>query len=55
MELIVFDSPVSEADRLDILKYLSAKWNVGGGEISFANQKGDMSALEALAARVRMA
>lgn len=40
MELIVFDSPVAEADRLDILKYLSAKWNVGGGEISFRTAAG---------------
>lgn len=40
MELIVFDTPVDEADRLDILKYLSAKWNVGGGEIAFRTAAG---------------
>ena len=35
--------------------HIVPRYGAGGGEISFANQKGDMSALEALAARVRMA
>ena len=35
--------------------HIVPRYGAGGGEISFANQKGDMSALEALAARIRMA
>ena len=35
--------------------HIVPRYGAGGGEISFANQKGDMSALAALAARVRMA
>ena len=35
--------------------HIVPRYGEGGGEISFANQKGDMSALAALAARIRMA
>ncbi len=40
MELIIFGTPLAEADRLSVLRYLAAKWNAQQGRTSFRTAQG---------------
>lgn len=40
MELIVFSSPLAEADRLAVLRYLAAKWSADRGRLLLRTAKG---------------